>query len=296
MTASPFQRVVAGYDGSSSGDDALALAVLLAGESGQLVAARVFSSRRGGAQPPEVAELQGVAGGLGAGAEAPVARSAAAGLHDLAAEIDADLLVVGSAEPGAARPIAGSTGERLLHGSPCAVALAPAGFREREQRLRVIGVGYDGSPEADVALDDAIGLAESNEATMRIFTVDPPVPALEAGGEGPSTHDRYEAASRIAQERAPGSVRAATAVVRGTPAAVLRQEAEKGIDLLAIGSRGFGPVRRTFSGGVASALIHDLPCPLLVFPRGAEEPGPMERVEIDPAERHERRSAGSPRA
>ena len=286
MTASPFGLVVAGYDGSPAGEDALALGALLAGESGRLVAARVVASRRLGGSAPLFAELEQAAEQFGADTERPVARSAAAGLHDLAQELDADLLVVGSSDHGAGAPVAGGTGERLLHGSPCAVALAPPGFREYEQSLRVVGAGYDGSPEADIALDGAIALAVHHEATMRIFTVMPalgsvPASALEAANPAAAVRDRYEQASRAAQERAPAAVRAATSVVTGTPAAVLRDEAEKGIDLLALGSRGFGPLRRTFSGSVAASLMHGLPCPLVVFPRGAEQPR-VERLSGDP--------------
>ena len=42
-----------------------------------------------------------------------------------------------------------------------------------------------------------------------------------------------------------------------------------GIDLLVLGSRGYGPVMRTMLGSVSTDLMRSAPCPLFVFTRGA---------------------------
>ena len=78
--------------------------------------------------PEALRALEGELRTLGVDAEVRVGRgaSAASALHALAEEEDAGLLVVGSerrANPG--RVGAGSTAGRLLHGSPCPVALVP---------------------------------------------------------------------------------------------------------------------------------------------------------------------------
>ena len=58
--------------------------------------------------------------------------SAAHGLDDVAEAEGASMIVVGSSRRGARRRISpGSTGERLLHGAICPVAVAPRGLRER---------------------------------------------------------------------------------------------------------------------------------------------------------------------
>ena len=58
------------------------------------------------------------------------ARSAPAGLLELAEEHDARMIVLGSSSPGAFGHVAlGSVTDRLLHSSPVALALAPRGFR-----------------------------------------------------------------------------------------------------------------------------------------------------------------------
>src|SRR5439155_27030525 len=44
------------------------------------------------------------------------------------------------------------------------------------------------------------------------------------------------------------------------------------LDLLVTGSRGQGPVRRVLLGSVSTGLVHSLPCPVLVVPRGVASP------------------------
>ena len=44
------------------------------------------------------------------------------------------------------------------------------------------------------------------------------------------------------------------------------------LDLLVVGSRGYGPLRRTLVGSVSDELVRTAPCPVLV-PRGQVGPG-----------------------
>ena len=43
----------------------------------------------------------------------------------------------------------------------------------------------------------------------------------------------------------------------------------EGIDLMLVGSRGYGPMGRVLLGSVSSQLMHAAPCPVIVVPRGA---------------------------
>lgn len=73
---------------------------------------------------------------------------------------DDELIAIGSSRRGAiGRVLPGSTGEKLLHGAPCAIAVVPRGYAA--QPVRKIGVAYDGSPEAKAALDSAVNLARA---------------------------------------------------------------------------------------------------------------------------------------
>ena len=43
------------------------------------------------------------------------------------------------------------------------------------------------------------------------------------------------------------------------------------MDLLVLGSRGYGPVRRALLGGSSDRIVHAAACPVVVVPRGAHE-------------------------
>src|SRR5689334_21553096 len=102
------------------------------------------------------------------------AHSAAHGLDDVAEELGAWMIVVGSAQRGARRRIlAGSTAERLLHGASCPVAVAPRGLRERvlDAPVARIGVAYVDSDEAREALSVAVALIQRTDASLTLYTV-----------------------------------------------------------------------------------------------------------------------------
>jgi nucleotide-binding universal stress UspA family protein len=148
-------EVIVGIDRSEQAEDALALArVLTRTLGGTLVLAHVVSPTAAGWGGPELDRAVGdqgrelldrVAARID---DVPVERrllewpSAAAALHDLADDLDARLLVIGSAHRGAVgRLMLGSVAHGLLTGAPGAVAVAPLGYRERApDRLRTVGV------------------------------------------------------------------------------------------------------------------------------------------------------------
>jgi nucleotide-binding universal stress UspA family protein len=211
-----------------------------------------------------------------------VARSAARGLFELAEAEGADLLVVGSSHrAGLGAVLAGSVGRALLQGAPCAVAVAPRGYRHTAtDALRVIGVGYDATPESDVALAAATETAVAAGATMRVIMVVPPAIGDEASSSSrqvprePSFHDRMRERLNAAVERCPREVRALGQLIAGNPAPTLRDEAEKGVDVLFVGSRGYGPLLRVTLGSIADELLRLAPCPVVVFPRGGRTVAP----------------------
>ena len=149
-------------------------------------------------------------------------RLAAQGLHELAVVEHASLVVVGSTHTGRlGRVYPGSTGEKLLHGAPCAVAIVPRVLRRAARSA--IGVAYDGSDEAKAALDSAVALAEAFGAELELIGVAASDwytgPAL-AGGIGVDVlREEIEQDVRERLERARGdaSASAATAPAHGRP-------------------------------------------------------------------------------
>ncbi len=186
-------------------------------------------------------------------------------------------IVLGSSHRGAiGRTLLGSVGESLLHGAPCAVAVAPAGYGERgKHELRNIGVAFDGSPEAQVALATAVGLAQRAEALVTVIAVaDYPSygystawTIVTAGPADDSERDEQRRWLDSARERIPTGIARDEILLTGSAGSELAG-ASAGLDLLLTGSRGYGPVRRTLLGSATRKLLSHAACPVLVIPRG----------------------------
>jgi nucleotide-binding universal stress UspA family protein len=63
------------------------------------------------------------------------------------------------------------------------------------------------------------------------------------------------------------AVRVTPVFREGAPAAEIVAESES-LDLLFMGSRGYGPLRAVLLGGVTGAVVRDASCPVLITPRG----------------------------
>jgi len=211
--------------------------------------------------------------------------SAARALHEAAEESNAGLLVVGASRRSAVgRAVAGSTGVRLLHGAPCPVALAPRDWKPGGG-LKTVGVAYVDSDEGREALRAAHLLAGRAGATLKVFTVIKITPSthLEAQGQQaswePEVRDMtdVEGSHRLAAE---AHVRAVVAELGGDVA--VEAEAFTGhpaeeivrlsavVDLMVVGSRGYGPRRAVLLGSVSRRLMEESASPALVLPRGVE--------------------------
>ena len=195
-------------------------------------------------------------------------------LQAIAEKGEADLIVLGSthhAHVGSVAP--GSVAEHLLHGARCRLVIAPKGYAEADHsqdRLRVAAVGFDGMAESYAALDEAARLATKFGGSLRVIGVATPMPAMgaaaaaQAGGEaGPD----FQTQINQAVSELPPELRALPVYERGDPVQKLLEAAEMGVDLLVLGSRGFGPVMRLLIGSVSSRVIREAPCPVLVVPR-----------------------------
>jgi nucleotide-binding universal stress UspA family protein len=126
--------------------------------------------------------------------------------------------------------------------------------------------------ESHAALQEAARLAEKFHASMKVIGVATPVPAMgaaaaaQAGAEaGPDFQTRlHEAVAEL-----PSELRALPVMERGNPVDKLLEASELGLDLLVLGSRGFGPVMRLLIGSVSSRVIRGAACPVMVIPRPA---------------------------
>jgi nucleotide-binding universal stress UspA family protein len=207
--------------------------------------------------------------------------SAAHGLHDAAEREDAGLLAVGSSRrAGAHRVLAGATAETVIHGAPCPVALVPRGWTP-PRALGTIGVGFAETDESRAALRSAHALARRAGATLRVFTVVKERLGMRLAAEHPAEGRFGKSVEDVEGEyllRAEREARLEVAMLGedvavqvdgfvGDPADVLT-ELSAHLDLLVLGSRGFGPMRAVLLGSVSRRVAAGAACPVLVVPRG----------------------------
>jgi nucleotide-binding universal stress UspA family protein len=202
--------------------------------------------------------------------------SPADALQALAESGKADLIVLGSthhAHLGSVAP--GSVAEHLLHGARCRLVIAPKGYGaadHSQDRLRVAAVGFNGMAESYAALNEAAKLAAKFGGSLRVIGVATPVPGMAAAAAARASTEAepdfqtqlYEAVAGL-----PPELRALPVFERGDPVHRLLEDAEVGVDLLVLGSRGFGPVMRLLIGSVSARVIREAPCPVMVVPRPA---------------------------
>jgi nucleotide-binding universal stress UspA family protein len=266
-----FKNVLVGVDGRPTGRDAIALASQLLDPDGKLTLAYVRSG--------EVAEdledsnkllvRERIEADVKAELLSVVSASPGRGLHQQAEKQGADLLVVGSCRHGAlGRAMLGDDTRAALNGAPCAVAIASVGYAEHREPIAKVGVGYNGSPESDAALAVARALAAPTGATVHALEV-VSIPSLAYGGlMAPAIGESIDALLREASSRMKQLSDVAGRAVYGLTGEELAAFGEE-VDILVVGSRGYGPMRRLVLGTTSDYLERHARCPLLVLPRGA---------------------------
>ena len=145
-----------------------------------------------------------------------------------------------------------------------------------EWSLTQLVVGFDGSEEAQRALDVGVGIAKQHGARLHVMTVALPPDRWWGVMGAPPPADDIVDAMQLAQgemlDRAVASLdRTGVEVVKktdlGHPATELMAYCEAvGAQLLVVGRRGAGMMERLLLGSVADRLAHHAPCPLLIVP------------------------------
>jgi nucleotide-binding universal stress UspA family protein len=188
--------------------------------------------------------------------------SLVAGLHELAEDLDAELVVLGAQHRNAVlRAVRGDVARELTSHGTWGVAVA---HEERgDGPPRRVGVAWDQTPAANVALEWGIQLVERTRGELEILRVFDP---RHREGTKPWKHDQVRLAS--AEEEASLRVKAQARVIWGDAAPELIT-ASRDLDLLVMGARTHAGVRRALFGGVSSRLLHDAKCSVAVLPAGA---------------------------
>ncbi|MDQ2896549.1 MAG: universal stress protein [Actinomycetota bacterium] len=284
-----FSNVLTGVDGQSGGRDAIALAKQLAAPRARFVLAHICGGNwtlDPGGEIALAVEAKGAdqllsqerdATSLDAELVAYSAQSCGRGLHELAERDHADLLVVGSSKRGPfGRVLMGDQTRASLNGAPCAVAVAPSGYATSSHALTKLGVGYDRSPESKLALAAARELAARHGSAISALSV-VSLQRIPVGG-GTIPGDYWPEVVRETsheQERMSALDGVHGKAIDGLPGEELARFGDE-VDLLIIGSRGYGPLGRLVHGSTSNHLARHAHCPLLILPRAVsvDDPAP----------------------
>ncbi|WP_067812032.1 universal stress protein [Actinomadura kijaniata] len=292
-------RVLVGYSPDDRGDDALALASLVARAAKvPLTVANVhppaWPSRGPGAVDTEwVAYLREQSAAALRQAEERIAglkvpgkdvefrmhahRGSGRGLIDVARQVEADLIVIGSAPRGRRDRIAiGSTADQLLHGSPVPVMLAPRGYADSAPgAFERLTVAYWRRRDVEAPLQVAARIATSLGLPVRLVTLvlrPPGLPARFLGADD-VVQRQYEQAEKDLAHAAgllAPHMEVTTEAVQGAGIAkTLGTVDMRPGEVLALMSSHQGPLRKVFLGESSGKILRAAPCPVVVLPRGS---------------------------
>jgi len=293
-----FTDVIIGFDGSPSARDALALGRRLAEGAGAAITvvcvhpymalttdveaegAVELSWRRGAERTLDEAR-DALSDVPGATFRTMAETSPARALHEAAGEVGAALIVLGSTRRGGlGRVLPGTTADQVLHAAPCAVAVAPAGYAERRHpgTPGVVGAAVDGGDETERIARVAARIARGATARLRLISVierhytEGPLYAGNLGYRSLRSAMKSLAEDALLRGMAAAGdgVDVEARLSEGAPAGQLIAESGD-LDLLVVGSRGFGPLRRLVLGTVGAAVLRGAACPVLALPRRTAE-------------------------
>jgi nucleotide-binding universal stress UspA family protein len=305
------EKIVVGYAGDRAGRDAVTLAGVIAAAVGAhltvvfpyhpLLSERDAEDMQASVTDEVSALLDGVKGA--AALDPPTFHWTPSAwpihaLHELAAYEEASLLVFGAAKEGLADHLHVSLMERMVHGAPCAVAVAPSQYEQRwtgdeDSSLQQIGVGFAISEEGRVAVRLARELAERVGGRMRMIAGAGLEPALASYAfSSPALveveEEIYEQTQQTLERfcaELPAGTPVEREVIRGDPASVLIDSSAE-LDLLVLGSRAYGPLRHALLGSVSAHVMREAHCPVLVMPRGVARSDERDREQRASAAQH----------
>lgn len=194
--------------------------------------------------------------------------SVAAVITELSEKEAIDAIVLGSPHRhGINRLISGSVAISVLNGAEADVFVAPPGYAEGpHDGLKTVAIGYLGAPESEAALFRARDLVDGTGEIKLLTVAEPPVKLSFAGPNVANPTDP-EAVLAEGLAKLPREMEVEPRHLSGAAAPQLEKACAEGIDLLVLGSRGYGPVKRALLGSVSGQVLRHATCPLLITRR-----------------------------
>jgi nucleotide-binding universal stress UspA family protein len=189
----------------------------------------------------------------------------------LADDWSADLIVLGARGLGAlATAVLGSVSLGILRHAPCAVLVV----HPQPRPLRSMAVALDGSAASDHAARFVTGLLLPSTLRVRLVGVVEP-PRLPRTAPKAAMAWLQEAATTVTNDRRRVLGAALDSVAKrfsghttqelpvGAPAEVLERMSSE-VDLIVLGARGLGAMKRLLLGSVSERVLRHAACPVLI--------------------------------
>lgn len=268
-----FERMIVAFDGTDAGRDGLVLSMGLAKAFGSHVAVvYVYDEELSSASPKAAAELREHADAVLDSARGQASQalavefralpssSVAHGLHGLAVSDRADLIVLGSRRLGPwTKEAMGAVSESVMRAAPCAVAVAPRGYRDAGGFVpQSIGVGWIPTDEGEHALEVACRIAAATGGSVALVTTTSAVRTVD---------DLGSRAKRAASEVVAGFGAEVPFAIHAEVGKAAEELIERSgtMDLIVLGSRGYGPPRTMLLGSVSSHVVPEARCPTMIL-------------------------------
>lgn len=205
-------------------------------------------------------------------------RSLGVGLSEIAAELGADMVVVGSGPGGSiGRFSMGSTTNQLLHHCTTPLILVPSGYaRHPVDGIRRVLVAFAQGQEGEVALARGVELARTANLPLRVVTIlvrhrvygsdlgaDAEGSVLTASLEMLRAHQEHA----LALVDTEGLEISNDILVGDSPQSAMGREDWEPGDLLVVASAAGGILRRVFLGDMNFKILRAATVPAMVLPR-----------------------------
>jgi nucleotide-binding universal stress UspA family protein len=203
-------------------------------------------------------------------------RSVSGGLIEVVEEVNPEVLVLGSLPSGGrGQVVIGSTADWLLHASPVPVAISPREYRSYTGKLTRLTCAYSATPDSIDVVRRCFEWAERFGVPVRVITfavrgktMYPPEVGLDVED---SILDAWASHAREILENLKTEVIVSEDVVlqvvtgHSWKEALDKAEWQDG-EILALGTRPRGDIRRVFLGSRSAKIIRESPVPVLVLP------------------------------
>jgi nucleotide-binding universal stress UspA family protein len=201
----------------------------------------------------------------------------AVGLADLARNLEADEIVVGSRGMGRFAAALGSVSHAVLVHADRPVVVVPRAAADHPRAAHPHGqctvvVGYDGSAPARAALAYASSRTCDGGRVVAVHAFQPIPDWLGSPDYDRVVHAHQAQGEELLRSLEEGQDLGAelvTSLLEGPPARAIVAAADaRDADEIVVGSRGFGPIRGIL-GSVSHAVLHEADRPVVVIPADA---------------------------